>query len=142
MPCEICEGKMSYRRVCRDGVSSIETCDSCYEKTFVGGLFLQNEKLRSEVEKLRKYRRNARRAYRELQMAYERLCNRVNERAQYAEMMEVAKQYYQALEGADRKSSEELEALKEYLDVVSEPFSDDPAFIAFLNMKRASKLGV
>jgi hypothetical protein len=68
----------------------------------------------------------------------------------HADMFEAASKYYRALEGILKMERgkiqslpdrEMLAELKETLDLLSEPFSNDPAFISFLNMKRAAKLG-
>lgn len=68
----------------------------------------------------------------------------------HADMFEAASKYYRALEGILKMERgqirsladcEMLTELKETLDELSEPFSNDPAFIAFLSMKRAAKLG-
>jgi hypothetical protein len=52
----------------------------------------------------------------------------------HAEMMEVAKEYYTLLED-DKTPPDEL---SDKLDILLEPFSDDPAFTAFCQMKRAA----
>lgn len=51
----------------------------------------------------------------------------------HGKMMEVAKKYYALLEGGKTPP----EKLKTKLDILLEPFSDDPAFTAFLQMRRA-----
>jgi hypothetical protein len=51
----------------------------------------------------------------------------------HAEMMEVAKEYYALLEDGKTPPAE----LKTKLDILLEPFSDDPAFTAWLRFKRA-----
>lgn len=53
-------------------------------------------------------------------------------------MMEAAKEYYSALEEAKTASPERLAQLKERLDELSAPFSDDVAYHAFLETKRAA----
>ncbi|MEZ4296321.1 MAG: AAA family ATPase [Polyangiaceae bacterium] len=52
-------------------------------------------------------------------------------------MVRAAREYQQALEGAKAATVEEKEALKSKLDLLLEPFSDDPAYVAFLQLKRA-----
>lgn len=52
-------------------------------------------------------------------------------------MVDAAREYQLALEGAHRASADEKEALKSRLDRLVEPFSDDPAYVAFLQLKRA-----
>jgi hypothetical protein len=51
----------------------------------------------------------------------------------HAKMIKVAKKYYALLEAGKRPAAE----LKTKLDKLLEPFSDDPAFVAFCQMKRA-----
>lgn len=52
----------------------------------------------------------------------------------YTEMIAVAKEYYTLLEDGETPP----EKLKVKLDILLEPFSDDPAFTAFCQMKRAA----
>jgi hypothetical protein len=52
----------------------------------------------------------------------------------YCEMIEVAKEYYTLLEEGKQPSVE----VSDKLDILLEPFSDDPAFTAFCQMKRAA----
>lgn len=60
----------------------------------------------------------------------------------YQEMYEAAKQYYRVLKQASSAAPEELSALKQRLDELSMPFSDNPAYHAFLEMERiAAGLG-
>ena len=54
----------------------------------------------------------------------------------YLEMMEVAKEYYRVLEQAKTSSSEEQKLLKNRLDELAAPFSDNIAYHAFLEMQR------
>jgi predicted ATP-binding protein involved in virulence len=56
-------------------------------------------------------------------------------------MLKAAEEYYQALNSINKNNQKEVEELKERLDQLIVPFSDDPAYHAFLNMKRASILG-
>jgi len=56
----------------------------------------------------------------------------------HTDMIEAAKKYYGVLEGVKKASDAEVAQLKAKLDELVEPFSDDPAFVAFLNMKRAA----
>lgn len=54
----------------------------------------------------------------------------------WQKMNEVAIEYYKLLDQAEGASNEAKEVLKEKLDKLSEPFSDNPAYHAFLEMKR------
>ncbi|NOK21244.1 AAA family ATPase [Corallococcus carmarthensis] len=59
----------------------------------------------------------------------------------HKEMMEAAKKYYEALEAAKEADGPELERLKQRMDELSAPFSDDVAYHAFLELQRgAAKL--
>lgn len=59
----------------------------------------------------------------------------------HQEMMAAARAYYEALEEAKGASGKRLEELKQALDTLSAPFSDDVAYHAFLEMqRRAAKL--
>ncbi|WP_055073946.1 AAA family ATPase [Pseudanabaena sp. 'Roaring Creek'] len=58
----------------------------------------------------------------------------------YQNMMEVAQKYYQILQEVNGATSEEAERLKVQLDELIEPFSDNVAYHAFLQMKRAAML--
>ena len=57
------------------------------------------------------------------------------------DMLEVAKEYYATLEQAKGAQGPELEGLKARLDELSTPFSEDPAYQAFLEMERVAALG-
>lgn len=60
----------------------------------------------------------------------------------YQEMMEVAEEYYRLLEESKNADSERIKQLKQKLDVLIEPYSDNIAYHAFLKMKReAAGLG-
>jgi predicted ATP-binding protein involved in virulence len=61
----------------------------------------------------------------------------------YQQMMEAAEEYYRVLQEAKATTSpEQREALKRRLDALSEPFSDNVAYHAFLRMEReAAGLG-
>ena len=52
----------------------------------------------------------------------------------HAEMIVVAKRYYTLLDAGKKPSVE----LSDKLDILLEPFSDDPAFTAFCQFKRAA----
>ena len=52
----------------------------------------------------------------------------------YQEMMEAAEKYYLALN--DSENQDDIDSLKEKLDELMVPFSDDPAFIAQLKFDR------
>lgn len=56
----------------------------------------------------------------------------------FNDMMEVAGRYYALLNDARNAPAIELENLKRQLDELSAPFSDDPAYQAFLKMQRAA----
>ena len=51
-------------------------------------------------------------------------------------MKQAAKQYYALLKESKTSTSEEREKLKTRLDELSAPFSDNPAYVAFLEAKR------
>jgi predicted ATP-binding protein involved in virulence len=55
-------------------------------------------------------------------------------------MMQAAEEYYQVLEKADNASEEDVDRLKRRLDELSMPFSDDPAYHAFLKMERLARV--
>jgi predicted ATP-binding protein involved in virulence len=59
----------------------------------------------------------------------------------YDEMKDVARHYLETLEEAALAPEEKLEAYKEQLARAIAPYADNPAFQAFLEMKRAAKLG-
>ncbi|PZV15059.1 MAG: AAA family ATPase [Pseudanabaena sp.] len=54
-------------------------------------------------------------------------------------MMQAAEEYYRVLEQADNASEEEVDRLKRRLDELSMPYSDDPAYHAFLKMERIAR---
>ena len=54
----------------------------------------------------------------------------------YREMMEAAEKYYSVLRDANGATPERVEELKQRLDKLSLPFSDDPAYQAFLRSQR------
>jgi predicted ATP-binding protein involved in virulence len=57
----------------------------------------------------------------------------------YSDMIKIAEQYYDLLEeGKSAETDEELKKIKSKLDELSIPFSDDPAFQAFLKMERTA----
>ena len=53
-------------------------------------------------------------------------------------MLKVAEEYYECLAQAKKATTEELVQLKQRLDALMLPFSDDPAYQAFLKMQRAA----
>jgi predicted ATP-binding protein involved in virulence len=55
-------------------------------------------------------------------------------------MLEAAKKYYELLETAKGAKGKRLENLKQELDKLSAPFSDDMAYHAFLEMERSAAL--
>lgn len=59
----------------------------------------------------------------------------------YDEMKERAKQYLEELEMAAKSPEDKLSEYKERLAEAIAPYADNPAFQAFLEMKRAAKLG-
>jgi len=58
----------------------------------------------------------------------------------YQQMMEVAEEYYRTLARAKSENDPNLEEIKKRLDELSIPFSDDPAFTAFLKFQRENEL--
>jgi predicted ATP-binding protein involved in virulence len=60
----------------------------------------------------------------------------------YQEMKEAAKEYLLTLDEAARSPRERLTAYEKRLSEGIGPFADNPAFQAFLELKRAAKLGV
>jgi predicted ATP-binding protein involved in virulence len=54
-------------------------------------------------------------------------------------MMQAAQEYYQVLEQAENVPEAEIEILKNRLDELSMPYSDDPAYQAFLKMERLAR---
>jgi predicted ATP-binding protein involved in virulence len=57
----------------------------------------------------------------------------------YLDMMKTAEQYYDLLEeGKSAENDDELKGIKDKLDELSIPFSDDPALQAFLKMERTA----
>ena len=54
------------------------------------------------------------------------------------QMLKVAEEYYECLAQAKKATTEELVQLKQRLDALMLPFSDDPAYQAFLKMQRAA----
>ena len=56
----------------------------------------------------------------------------------HKKMIAVARKYYAALDDADTTDQEAVDKLKDELDLAIEPFSDDPAFVAFLQMNRCA----
>ena len=61
--------------------------------------------------------------------------------AHYREMVDVAKRYLMGLEQAPLDDEEKLEAFKQRLADQIEPYADNPAFQAFLEMERVAALG-
>jgi len=60
----------------------------------------------------------------------------------YQKMMEAAQEYYRVLQDAKDAHPERIEELKTKLDELTMPYSDDPAYHAFLKMEReAAGLG-
>jgi predicted ATP-binding protein involved in virulence len=58
----------------------------------------------------------------------------------HQQMFEAAKEYYEALEQAKGAENAQLEEVKQKLDELSAPFSDDMAYHAFLEMERLAAL--
>jgi len=61
--------------------------------------------------------------------------------ARYSEMKQVAKHYLEELEEAALAPTEKLARYKQNLAESIAPYADNPAFQAFLEMKRAARLG-
>ncbi len=61
--------------------------------------------------------------------------------ARYQEMKDVARDYLETLEVAAKAPAEKLDAYRERLAESIAPYADNPAFQAFLEMKRAATLG-
>ncbi|MCX6382018.1 MAG: AAA family ATPase [Armatimonadetes bacterium] len=61
----------------------------------------------------------------------------VSRSAKYHEMEDTAAEYYRLLEESKTTVPEEIDALKQKLDTLLEPFSHDPAYSAFLKFRRA-----
>ncbi len=60
----------------------------------------------------------------------------------YQEMMKVAEEYYRLLEESKKADSDRIKQLKQKLDELIEPYSDEVAYHAFLKMERmAAGLG-
>jgi len=60
---------------------------------------------------------------------------------QYAEMKSAAKSYLETLEEATLSPKAKLEQFKQRLTDQIRPYADNPAFQAFLEMKRAATMG-
>lgn len=56
----------------------------------------------------------------------------------YQQMMETAKEYYRLLEEAESASDKRVQEIKRELDTLSQRYSDNIAYHAFLEMKRAA----
>jgi len=61
--------------------------------------------------------------------------------ARYEEMKAVARSYLELLDEAAGTPAEKLERYRARLADSIAPYADNPAFQAFLEMKRAAKLG-
>jgi predicted ATP-binding protein involved in virulence len=59
----------------------------------------------------------------------------------YREMVEVAKNYLQTLDEAAKAPKDKLAEFEQRLAAGIEPFADNPAFQAFLELKHEAKLG-
>lgn len=59
----------------------------------------------------------------------------------YEEMKEAARSYLETLEYASAAPSEKLASYRELLARQISPYADNPAFQAFLEMKRVARLG-
>lgn len=59
----------------------------------------------------------------------------------YERMMKTAEEYFRLLRAANPDTEEELAKLKQALDELAEPFSDDPAYMALLRLERETALG-
>jgi hypothetical protein len=56
----------------------------------------------------------------------------------FKDMMEAAERYFAILENAKNANPVEREQMKRRLEALSMPYSDEPAYQAFLKMQRAS----
>ncbi len=56
----------------------------------------------------------------------------------YTQMLDAAREYYQLLETAQPEDQAQLAELKNRLDQLIEPFSDEPAYRAFLEVQRVA----
>ena len=59
----------------------------------------------------------------------------------YIKMLDVARKYYKALNLGARAKGEKLAELKRQLDELSAAYSDDPAYVAYLQFQRGRVLG-
>lgn len=59
----------------------------------------------------------------------------------FKEMLETAEDYFRLVQHAQPASEEERNRIRAQLDELSEPFSDDPAYIALLRIEREKALG-
>lgn len=59
----------------------------------------------------------------------------------YEEMKSVARSYLEALQASDATPAEKLEQFRQQLAEMISPYAENPAFQAFLEMKRAARLG-
>ena len=58
----------------------------------------------------------------------------------FQEMMQAAEEYYRLIEGATGESDPgEVQALRDRLDLLEEPFANNPAYVAFLRLQRAAR---
>ena len=58
----------------------------------------------------------------------------------FREMVDAAEKYYQAIEDADAESdAKQVDILRAKLDRLEEPFADNPAYVAFLRLRRLSE---
>ena len=59
----------------------------------------------------------------------------------YLRMLDAAKEYFRALEQAERTNPNDIANLKRKYDEISRDFSDNPAYQAFIELRREAKLG-
>lgn len=59
----------------------------------------------------------------------------------FREMVETAEAYFRLVRAAKPQSEDERNELRQRLDELSEPFSDDPAYVALLRIERETALG-
>ncbi len=58
----------------------------------------------------------------------------------FQEMMKAAAEYYRLIEGATGETDpREVQALRDRLDRLEEPFANNPAYVAFLRLQRAAR---
>jgi predicted ATP-binding protein involved in virulence len=59
----------------------------------------------------------------------------------YQRMIATAEKYFRILRQANPQSADESQSIRRQLDALTEPFSDDPAYVALLRLERETTLG-